>query len=300
MKKISVIIPSYNSWPEIEKTLSALNAQTKPELMEEVLVVDSSDDGKTKEFLLGYRMNNLRVIDAGTKLFPGLGRNLGASQAKGRILAFVDADAYPENTWLENIDQAYTQGCRVGGGAILVPEFQRNRCIVLAQYYLQFNEYMDSGARRAKRFVPSCNMFCDKELFERAGGFPEIRAAEDVLFGINTGKIEKIWFDPKIEVYHVFRTRLTKFLSNQMLLGEYIIKYRRMQMSGKFYYRKYWPLIFLPAFFLIKLAGITVRILRSKPKAALRYFMVLPLVLTGLTAWSAGFVNGVLDFKQKG
>ena len=296
MKKVSFIIPSYNSWKTVGRTLESI-ARQRSDLVSEVLVVDSSSDGRTRQVLSRYAGNGLplRVIDAGVRVMPAVGRNIGARAAKGDILAFVDSDAYLAPDWLEKIVERCQQGCRVGGGSIALPESQLYRPIPVAQYFLQFNEYMDIGRSRVKPFLPSCNMFCDRELFRQCGGFPEIRASEDVLFFLKAGRKAPVWFIPEAKVFHIFREEAAPFLKNQMLLGRYIIVYRRRAHPDRFYYRGAWPFLFLPAFAAIKVGRITRRVLLSRPSLLLRYFAVLPLFAAGMIAWCAGFVQGVFS-----
>ncbi len=103
MKKISVVIPSYNSWKTLGATLSALASQTRKDSIAEVLVVDSSDDAKTRTFLKSLQVPNLRVIEAGTRVMPAIGRNLGAALSTGEVLVFIDSDAYMADDWIEKI-----------------------------------------------------------------------------------------------------------------------------------------------------------------------------------------------------
>lgn len=291
-RKISVVIPSFNSGKTIEYTLRALNDQTKKNLISEIIVVDSSDDEVTKRILNRYKSNKIKVVNAGKKAMPAISRNIGASDANGEILAFIDADAYPAPDWLENILKAYEKGYLVGGGTIELSDFQKNNPLAIAQYHLQFNEYMPGRNNSIRKFITSCNMFCDKKLFQKVGGFPEIRAAEDVLFSLNISKIDKLCYVPSAKVHHIFRQGLKPFLQNQMLLGEYAIKYRRWEVQGKFYYKNLWPLLFLPAFLIIKLFGITLRILSTKPSSAMAYLITFPIFFVGLIFWAFGFAKG--------
>lgn len=292
--KVSIIIPSYNSAKTIEHTLRALAGQTAEDMISEIIVVDSSDDRGTKSILSGYKTGKTKIIDAGIKVMPAIGRNIGSSQATGEILAFIDSDAYPAEDWVENIVRSYKAGCKVGGGSIVLPDFQKNNLIARAQYYLEFNEYISGGTKRVKKkFVPSCNMFCDSRLFKDIGGFPEIRAAEDVLFGLKAAEKADLYFVPDVKVYHVFIKNWIGSLKNQMLLGKYVYIYRRKHYGG-FLYNRAVSFILTPAFVCIKLLRIVSRL--WKEGSHIYYFlMVLPLFLTGLIFWSTGFMKGCLD-----
>jgi len=294
MNEISVVIPSYNSAATVGRTLEGLLSQ-RACAAKSIIVVDSSDDGRTPAVLSAFEGRGVRVVRLSEKTIPAVGRNLGAQQASGRYLAFIDSDAYPAPDWLEKISEAFAQGCRVGGGSLSLPDFQKRKMIALAQYFLQFNEFLDTGIRRVKTFVPSCNLFCEKALFDDVGGFPEIRASEDVLFGLAAGQRTGVFFEPSIRIYHIFREDLGAYLRNQLMLGKYILIYRRMHCGG-WMYRGIVPVLLLPAFVALKFLRIVLRILATgRPREIGGFLYSLPLFLLGLTYWGAGFFQGCVS-----
>jgi len=294
---ITVIIPSFNSASTIEHVFEKLDNQSRKDLISEIVVVDSSNDRETRPIIARHGSDKIKVIDAGIGVMPAIGRNIGAAHANGEILAFLDADAFPAYNWIENIAKVYENGCIVGGGGINIADFQKNNLIVLAQYYLQFNEFISSGSKSIKKFVPSCNMFCSKELFQKSGGFPEIRAAEDVLFGLKVSEIANLWFIPEIVVYHIFRLEWKKFLRNQILLGKYVSIYRKNHYDS-FIYKGIMPIIFLPIFLLIKLFRIVWRISQTGWCNIYRFIISVPVFLVGLLFWSIGFIKGCLNNNE--
>lgn len=294
MSSVSAIVPSYNSSATIAETLKSLIAQPEA-LLKEILVVDSSDDGKTPGILRSYASSRVRVIPLEQKTIPSIGRNLGAAQASSEILAFIDSDAYAAADWAERIVGAFADGCRVGGGSISLPEFQTRLPIASAQYFLQFNEFMPSGVRRRVRFAPSCNLFCERALFSSLGGFPKIRAAEDVLFGLEAGKKEVFYFDPSVRVFHIFRTEPRSFLANQRLLGKYILIYRRDKLRSP-WMRGPLPLILLPGIACLKGVRILIRSAQGGGFAALGLLLQsFPYFIKGLFSWAAGFGEACLQ-----
>ena len=252
MKTISVIIPSYNSSLTIGQTIKEVSSQNIENIIKEIIIVDSSDDLRTRAILHGIRLPNVKIIESREKIIPAISRNIGAKEARGDILVFIDADAYPEKNWVRYIIKANENGCKVGGGSVLLPNSQKSNFIAIAQYFLQFNEYLPYGDIREMKFVPSCNLFCERALFYKIGGFPDYRAAEDVLFGLKANEIEKVWFIPEIKIYHIFRKNIISFLKNQMLLGEYVIIYRRKNYGG-LVYSNLIPLLLLPGFLFVKI-----------------------------------------------
>ena len=230
---------------------------------------------------------------------PARARNIGAEISREDILVFVDSDAYMAPDWIEKILKRIEDGCRLGGGAILLPESQKHKWIPTAQYFLQFNEYMDNGNARVKPFLPSCNMFCDREIYDLAGGFPELRASEDVLFFLKAGVFAKVWFIPEAKVFHIFRESVSSMIKNQRLLGKYVLIYRRLAEKSRFYYRGFWPLLFLPVFMSVKLLRILKRLVVSRGDILLQFILFSPAFLLGFMFWGVGLVEGILAVEPK-
>lgn len=293
---ISVVIPSYNSSKTIGYTIDHLLKQTVADQVIEIIVVDSSDDGVTKQMLEKHAIGKVRMITSGVRVMPAIQRNIGAKNAQGDILCFIDSDAYPADDWVEQVLKAYSAGIRVGGGSYRVPELQRNNKLAYAQYYLEFNEYIDTGKRRIKRMVPTCNMFCERALFNAVGGIPEIRASEDVLFGLKVGKLEKMTFIPEAKVYHIFRESVDHYLSNQMLIGKYIYVCRRYYSNPFYLNRAYIPVLY-PAFMFIKFMRIMSRVVLAGPIHWKQFLWSAPLFFKGLRYWGKGFVQGSSEYQ---
>src|ERR1035441_9406097 len=105
MISISFIIPSYNSQKTVHGTLKSIFRQKSLISVKEVIVVDSSDDGETRKLLKGPSASpqddnqltfdsKLRIILLDKKTSPALGRNIGAQDAIGNLLCFIDSDVY--------------------------------------------------------------------------------------------------------------------------------------------------------------------------------------------------------------
>ena len=296
---MSVVIPSYNSADTIDRTLESLLRQARG-APAEIIVVDSSDDERTRRVLEDIRRTasdgapEIRLIHMTRKTIPAIARNVGAAQARGRLLAFIDADAYAAPDWIGRIRAAWSQDLRVGGGAVRLPPEQRWRMIALAQYFLQFNEFLERGSRRVTSFVASVNLFCDKTLFDALEGFPEIRASEDVSFCFNARRRAPVWFDPAIGVFHVFRESLEAYLRNQHMLGTYTLIFLR-QTGPRALYGGIRPALLLPAFVLLKCSRIVFRVLATLDSATIGGFLYsLPLFVPGLIYWCVGFFQACL------
>lgn len=95
--EVSIIIPSFHSLRTLGFTLRSVFAQESCPSYE-VLVVDSS--GVDLTGWIRTRYPQTRLIQPRQRHLPGAARNLGAAQARGRILAFLDADVIADPRWL--------------------------------------------------------------------------------------------------------------------------------------------------------------------------------------------------------
>lgn len=297
MDSISIIIPSYNSFETIPATLDNIFKLNNVDTVKEVIVVDSSDDKKTKPFLNNYSNPKVKIITSGVRVMPAIQRNIGAREASGDILAFIDSDAYPDKNWVAFILETIKEQTVMGGGSYLLPEFQHDNKVAIAQYYLQFNEFLPAGDIRQKAFFPSCNIFCKKEFFDEMGGFPEVRASEDTLFCLNAGKKTELVFNPQAKVYHIFRTDRKAFLRNQKMLGKFVLVYRK-DFYKSFIYKGIMPLLTIPVITLIKLARLRSRITQAGKWHRKMLRKSLGTFFVGLTYWSFGYVSGIKGVKK--
>ena len=87
-KLISVIIPAFNEEKTIGGCLKSLKNQSYKQM--EIIVVDDGSSDSTRNIVKGF--SDIKLLTQSHK-GPGQARNLGASNAKGEILIFVDVPA---------------------------------------------------------------------------------------------------------------------------------------------------------------------------------------------------------------
>lgn len=102
---VSIIIVTWNSAKYLPRCLEALTCQTFANY--ETIVVDngSMDDG-VSNLEENWPMLSLRVERLSKNFGFAAANNLGAHLARGKWLALLNADAFPEPDWLENLLQA--------------------------------------------------------------------------------------------------------------------------------------------------------------------------------------------------
>jgi glycosyltransferase involved in cell wall biosynthesis len=155
---VSVIVPARDAEPTLARCLEALLAQDFAEPYEVLLVDDGSRDATRQ--LAGRYAPWVSVLASDTNHGPGAARNTGANVARGSILAFTDADCFPEPGWLSAGVRAIRDGADLAQGAVdAEPDVRRtpfDRTVVVQS---------ETG------FYPTANLFVRKELFESVGGF---------------------------------------------------------------------------------------------------------------------------------
>jgi len=107
---VSIVIPAYNEEKEIASCLLSLKKQTYKNF--EILLVDDGSTDKTTEIVKKFKDVQLLL---GAHKGPGVSRNLGAQQARGEILVFVDADMTFEKNYLKNLIAPLLQDKKILG-----------------------------------------------------------------------------------------------------------------------------------------------------------------------------------------
>lgn len=91
---VSIIVPVYNAGIYIEETINSVRAQTY--ICWELILVDdhSKDDtlSVVKNYLASVNDERIRLIEKKTNEGAAAARNTGIDAAKGRYIAFLDAD----------------------------------------------------------------------------------------------------------------------------------------------------------------------------------------------------------------
>ena len=95
---VSIVIPTYNEEKDIGKCLSSLKEQSYKKI--EIVLVDDGSTDKTLEIVKKFK--GIKVIK-GEHKGTAFSRNLGAKQAKGEILVFIDADMCFDKDYIKNL-----------------------------------------------------------------------------------------------------------------------------------------------------------------------------------------------------
>lgn len=93
--RVSIIIPLYNKAPYVRRALDSIAVQTFADF--EAIVVDDGSTDEGAVTVADYPDSRFRLITQ-ANAGPGAARNAGLAQARGELIAFLDAD----DEWLPN------------------------------------------------------------------------------------------------------------------------------------------------------------------------------------------------------
>ncbi|HEY3485548.1 MAG TPA: glycosyltransferase, partial [Ilumatobacteraceae bacterium] len=114
--RVSVVICTYNRADGLRDTLRSLQLQRHGDF--EVVVVDGPSTDHTESVLSEFGTTIKVVHNAAANL--SISRNLGIRAASGELVAFIDDDALPEPSWLEQILPAFADDEVAGTGGIVL------------------------------------------------------------------------------------------------------------------------------------------------------------------------------------
>ena len=99
MKRISVVIPTFNEDKGLEGFLEQFDRQTLPRELFELIIVDGNSTDKTRDIAKAYADKVILQKSEGI----GGARNDGVLAAEAPIVATTDADVRLPRFWLERI-----------------------------------------------------------------------------------------------------------------------------------------------------------------------------------------------------
>ncbi len=160
--KVSIIIPTYNEEKVIRDCLESLDQQTFKDI--EVIVVDDGSTDNTKELIAGVKL--LTQQHKG----PGEARNLGAKEAKGEILVFVDADMTFDKDFIKDLVDPIIKG--ESKGTFSKEEYVSNYQNIWAKCW-NINRGISNPKMQGKNYPDTQKVFRAilKSEFEKVGGF---------------------------------------------------------------------------------------------------------------------------------
>ena len=220
----------------------------------------------------------VRVLPTGP-VTPSEKRNVGVNAAKGEIVAFIDADAYPERDWLKN-SLKYFDDPKVAaiGGPGLTPEsdntMQKASGEILSSFLgagpLSFRH--SSKVPRKCDDLPTVNLIVRRSTFKEIGGFDssywpgeDTKFSRDLIYGLRLDAM----YAPDVVVYHHRRVLFRPHLRQIARYGLH-----RGYFSKKFPENSRRPLYFIPSLLAL---GLPTIVILGYLDESLRFLSLFPL-----------------------
>ena len=222
MNLISLIIPVYNRPQEVEELLESLVKQTDPRF--EVVIAEDGSTLDSKGVVDRYRDRLDISYYAQPNGGPSSARNLGARHAKGDFFIFMDSDCLVPGGYFETVNRRVRQENIefFGGADSAAPDFSP---LQKAVSYSMTSIFTTGGIRGKKKsagkYSPrSFNLGISRNLFERVGGFTDMRIGEDIDFSFRVlGTGAKAVFLEDATVCHKRRTGMRLFFKQVFIFG---------------------------------------------------------------------------------
>jgi len=209
----SIIILFWNNEKFIHRCLNSLQNQTYDDF--EVILINNGSQQLLPN-INAFSFLNIKVHELKENIGFAAGNNYGAKFAKGKYLVTLNADAFPEPDWLENIRTAIDKYPNCSFASKLVMENDPNKLDGVGDVYhftgqvwRKYHNYSESTLKLKEQEVFSpcaAAAIYMKEAFEKVGGFdPDFFAyVEDVDLGFRLRLAGyKCIFLPDAVVHHV-------------------------------------------------------------------------------------------------
>jgi GT2 family glycosyltransferase len=266
------------------------------------------------------RYPKTRVIPTGPA-GPSEKRDRGSREARGRILAFLDDDAFPAPGWLTAVVAALAPGdvAAVGGPAVTPPHDGPREQASGWVYAVRMvggpfvYRYLPRSARDVDDY-PTCNLAIKRESLAAVGGFDTCYwPGEDTVICLKLTRNlkQRIVYDPAVLVYHhrrrLFGGHLRQVMSYATHRGYFVKRFPETSLRPGYFLPTllvaglglgWLPALWWPAWGALWLAGAAAYLLAAVLSSLAAPLRLAPWVAAGIVAtqlvYGAFFVRGLL------
>jgi len=212
---VSVIIPVYNDPVRLQTCLQALEEQTYPKCVYEVIVVDNGSDESITSIITQFSQ-----VKTSYETRPGsyAARNKGLSLARGEVIAFTDSDCIPAPDWIERgvTKLQSIPNCGIVGGKIEMffkdPHHPTAVEIYDSMTYFKQKEHIEQD-----EFSVTANLFTFKHVFDHIGRFDsELKSGGDWKWGRRVASFRyTLAYADDVRVAHPARHSLAGWITRE-------------------------------------------------------------------------------------
>jgi len=212
---VSVVICTYNRPRELRVALESLEAQTAPEDLFEVIVVDNGPFRSTREVAAEFssRLPLRYVVERETGLDHA--RNCGFREAAAEHVAYLDDDSRPTPSWVEEICKIIQSGMAPAAfGGPCPPYYRSPKPEWFRKEYDSHS--LGPSARRIQSppYLFGGNLIVRRSVLEELGGFRLGlgMTGTTVAYGeeselqvriVQCSEGDEVWYFPQMIVHHL-------------------------------------------------------------------------------------------------
>jgi glycosyltransferase involved in cell wall biosynthesis len=217
---ISVIVCTYNRQEYLPDCLKHLANQSADNRDYEVLIIDNNSTDNTNKIASEFIQNHPEMnVHYFCEMNQGLtfARNRGIKEARGKILSFIDDDAFVDQDFITEIQSYFELNQEVSAiGGKISPVYEGETPKWMSKYLLTLVSALDMGNSPKKfkgsKFPIGANMAFRATVFEQYGNFNtdlgrrgnilEGGEEKDIFIRLKENK-EVIHYVPKVYVNHI-------------------------------------------------------------------------------------------------
>lgn len=194
MKRISVIIPTYEEERSIETFLQQFERQTIPRDEYEIIIVDGDSKDQTREIAEEY-VDEV-IIQKGEGI--GGARNDGVDVANAPFIATTDADTILPDRWLEIMLGHFEKDDEVV--AVVGPDGPIEKSIKARLVYFFLRNIIHLGTYFGFYTTGGTNSGFRRSAFLEVGGYRPLPHSDDVEIGFRLKEVGRIVYDSDLYV----------------------------------------------------------------------------------------------------
>jgi len=225
---ISFLVPTYNAEETLSPCLDSIMVQRGPK---EILIIDDGSTDGSADVASSYasrcpEVRLLRKIHGG----EASALNFGIGEARGDLIAFVEADVELSPDWLEKLLPEFRDARVAGAGGRILPCPDDPWAARIAGY-----EVMEKmgDRRRSAMHISSANAIYRREILDLWGPFEEelYNSCFDANFNlrvVSSGRT--LIYNPCAEVRHHYRPGVLGYLARQFQYARYRPYLKRLKL----------------------------------------------------------------------
>jgi glycosyltransferase involved in cell wall biosynthesis len=201
---ISFVVPALNEAAYLPQCIHSIKRLKYPTCVSdvEIFVVDT---GSTDQTLAIAATLDARVLQISGATVAGA-RNRGAQEARGEILAFVDADCELPPDWLvygmRHLEQ--TEIAAIGTSLMRPP----STATWVERHWHRLGYATPHAACERVRWLPTSNLLVRRDAFQAVDGFDEsLITCEDCDFGYRLSRVHTLILENRVQTRHLRESR---------------------------------------------------------------------------------------------